>query len=411
MLWRIDMGKIGIKANVVGLGYVGLPTAIMLAESGNFVTGTDIDFKLIDRLISIEHLVHDEVLNSLLASHSNSSLMFSTVPVEADFHFVAVPTPFLKQSKQIDLSFLINAIDSILTVNQDNYTIVIESTVSPGTIANLKRKYSILSRDIFFVHAPERILPGNLYYEIVHNSRTIGSDDPILGRKVEELYRGFCLGEIISTDIITAELSKVVENTFRDINIAFANEIAVISHEMGVNVYDLIDIANKHPRVNILNPGPGVGGHCIPVDPWFLVGDYPSKTKLIRSAREVNDEMPSFILSRAREILHKNSIDQSRVGIYGLTYKADVSDTRESPSLQLIDLFTKEFGFAPLVYDPLIKDGKYNSQPSFEEFLLKINFVIVMVDHSHLKVNVDKLLGKIIFDTKRVVFLDGVIRL
>jgi UDP-N-acetyl-D-mannosaminuronic acid dehydrogenase len=410
MLWRIDMGEIGIKANVVGLGYVGLPTAIMFAESGNFVTGTDIDFKLIDRLISIEHLVHDEVLNSLLAKHSNSSLLFSRVPVEADFHFVAVPTPFLKQSKQIDLSFLINAIDSILTVNQDNYTIVIESTVSPGTIANLKRKYSILSREIFFVHAPERILPGNLYYEIVHNSRTIGSDDPILGRKVEELYRGFCLGEIISTDIITAELSKVVENTFRDVNIAFANELAIVSREMGVDVYELISTANRHPRVNILNPGPGVGGHCIPVDPWFLVGDHPNLTKLIRSAREVNDQMPQYILNRSIEIIRNNKIELTRIGVYGLTYKADVLDTRESPSLSFIELFTKKF-VTPLIFDPILKDHGYHDQLSFDDFLLKTDFIIIMVDHTHIKMNVEKLIGKIVFDTKNSVFIDGVIRL
>jgi UDP-N-acetyl-D-mannosaminuronic acid dehydrogenase len=283
--------------------------------------------------------------------------------------------------------------------------------VSPGTIQKLKDCFLFQSKKIEFVHAPERILPGNLFHELVNNSRTIGSDNPILGKEVEALYRSFTKGEIIHTNIITAELSKVVENTFRDVNIAFANELAIISHEMSVDVYELISVANYHPRVNILKPGPGVGGHCIPVDPWFLVGDYPNLTKLIRSAREVNDEMPLFILRRAREILQKNSIDISRVGVYGLTYKADLSDTRESPSIQFIDLFTKEFGFAPFVYDPMIRGGKYNSQQSFEEFLFKINFLIVMVDHSHLKDNVDKLLGKIIFDTKRVVFLDGVIRL
>jgi UDP-N-acetyl-D-mannosaminuronic acid dehydrogenase len=400
-----------MKINVIGLGYVGLPTAVMLSKTKHTIVGTDLDLKKIHRLKKNQFYIDDIGLNELFLENNNKNLFFSNEPVEADYHFIAVQTPFDSVSKKIDTSFIINAIKSIICLTQTRFKIVIESTVSPGTIRGLREYFSAQVKFIEFVHAPERILPGNLFNELVTNSRTIGSDNPILGKEIEILYSSFTKGKIFHTNIITAELSKVIENTFRDINIAFANELALIAHEMNVDVYELISIANNHPRVNILNPGPGVGGHCIPVDPWFLVGDYPHLTKLIRSAREVNDEMPSFILRRAREILHKNSIDLSRVGIYGLTYKADVLDTRESPSVKFIELFTKEFGFAPLVYDPLIKDGKYNSQPSFEEFLLKINFVIVMVDHSHLKVNVDKLLGKIIFDTKRVVFLDGVIRL
>jgi UDP-N-acetyl-D-mannosaminuronic acid dehydrogenase len=399
-----------MKINVLGLGYVGLPIAILLAESGNIITGTDIDFKLVNRLKSLKYSVEDEVLNSMLVKHSNLGLNFSISPSPADIYFIAVPTPFVKTTKRIDTSILINAIDSILSLDQSQYIIVIESTVSPGTIASLKEKYSSLEGNIFFIHAPERILPGNLYYEMVYNSRTIGSDDPILGRKVEELYRGFCLGDIIHTDIITAELSKVVENTYRDINIAFANELAILSREIGVDVYELISIANRHPRVNILNPGPGVGGHCIPVDPWFLVGDHPNITRLIRTAREVNDYMPQYILERSIEIIRNNNVELTRIGVYGLTYKADVLDTRESPSLSFIELFTKKFA-TPLIFDPMLKEHGYHDQLSFEDFLLNTDFIIIMVDHTHIKMNIEKLIGKIVFDTKKTVFLDGVIRL
>jgi UDP-N-acetyl-D-mannosaminuronic acid dehydrogenase len=396
--------------NVLGLGYVGLPTAIMLAESGNTVIGTDVAIDLVNKLKLLKYSLEDEVLNTLLARHSNKKLSFSTLPVKADFHFVAVPTPFIKNNKRIDKSFLVSAIDAILALNQKSYIIVIESTISPGTIRHLCNIYSAPENEIFFVHAPERILPGNLYYEMVNNSRTIGSDDPYLGKKVEELYKGFCVGEIIHTDIITAELSKVVENTFRDVNIAFANELAIISREMGVDVYELISIANRHPRVNILNPGPGVGGHCIPVDPWFLVGDYPKITKLIRTAREVNDYMPQYVLKRSIEIIRNNNVEHTRIGIYGITYKADVLDTRESPSLSFIELFTKKFA-TPLIYDPMLKEHGYHEQLSFEDFLLNTDFIIIMVDHTHIKINVEKLTGKIVFDTKKTVLLDGVIRL
>ena len=239
------------------------------------------------------------------------------------------------------------------------------------------------------MHAPERIIPGNMMYELRHNSRTIGADAADVARKIKELYASFCLGEIVLTDIKTAEMSKVVENTYRDVNIAFANELAKICRDGGMNVYEIIRIANLHPRVNILSPGPGVGGHCISVDPWFLVGDYPMEAKLIRAAREINDSMPRFVLDRARDIMKRRGMDDfSRVGLYGLTYKENVDDTRESPTLQLLQEIKNSGLGQPQVYDPYVKTTMADNQhQSFSAFLEACDFVIIMVGHEQIRKN------------------------
>lgn len=213
--------------------------------------------------------------------------------------------------------------------------VVIESTVSPGTIDKYVRPVIEangfkIGEDINLVHAPERIIPGNMVYELLHNNRTIGADSREIGEKVKNVYSSFCQGEIVVTDIRTAEMTKVVENTFRAVNIAFANELAKICRHDNMDVYEIIKICNMHPRVNILQPGPGVGGHCISVDPWFLVGDYPSLAKVIDESMKTNDGMPDFVLNRIYEIMKENNItDLSRVGLYGLSYKENVDDPRE----------------------------------------------------------------------------------
>lgn len=226
----------------------------------------------------------------------------------------------------------------------------------------------VIGEDIHLVHAPERIIPGNMVNELKNNSRTIGSDNIEIGYEVKRWYETFCKGEIVVTDIKTAELSKVVENTFRDINIAFANELSRICRKENMDVYELINIANKHPRVNILTPGPGVGGHCISVDPWFLVGDYPEIVNIIKAAREVNDSQPDFVIDRIRDIMNENGItDISKVGLYGLTYKENVDDLRESPTLQILEKLERYFVKGIKLYDPWI-----------EEKYLKINIIILM---------------------------------
>src|SRR5699024_2050788 len=250
---------------------------------------------------------------------------------------------------------------------------------------------------------PERILPGNMVYELKHNSRTIGADEKIAGEKVKKVYETFCESEIVITDIRSAEMSKVVENTYRDVNIAFANELAKIARSDDLDVYEIIRIANKHPRVNILNPGPGVGGHCISVDPWFLVGDYPGLTNLILTARHVNDSMTEHVLERVHDIMEEKGLtDLSKVGLYGLSYKANVDDTRESPTLQLLESMRKHLAPELKVYDPHVKTKITENQYfDFDNFLNDVDFVVIMVGHDHIKEHEDLLVDKVVLDTQK----------
>ncbi|NLG33698.1 MAG: nucleotide sugar dehydrogenase, partial [Syntrophomonadaceae bacterium] len=259
-------------------------------------------------------------------------------------------------------------------------------------------------KTINIVHAPERIIPGNMVYELIHNSRTIGCDDRSLGERIKTLYSSFCKGEIVVTNIRTAEMTKVVENTYRDINIAFVNELAKICRYDNMDVYEIIKIANMHPRVNILQPGPGVGGHCISVDPWFLVGDYPGLANIILAARKINDSMPEFVLERIHNIMKENGVkDIGRVGLYGITYKEDVDDVRESPTLQLLDNMARHLATGIKVYDPLIKRPIVENQfTDFDQFLEAIDILVIMVGHQHIKKNVDRIKDKVLFDTKNV---------
>ena len=287
--------------------------------------------------------------------------------------------------------------------------VVIESTVSPGTIDKyvrpiIEKNGFKIGKDINLVHAPERIIPGNMVYELKHNSRTIGADSKEVGEKVAKVYRKITSGDVIVTDIKTAEMTKVVENTFRAVNIAFANELAKICRHDNMDVYEIIKICNMHPRVNILNPGPGVGGHCISVDPWFLVGDYPSLTKVIWESMKVNDSMPEFVLNRVHNIMKENNLtDIRRVGIYGLTYKENVDDYRESPTLQLLEHQESHLAEPLKVYDPYItKDIVKNQYHDFDKFLSDVDLVIVMVKHDEIKNSLDKLKDKIVLDTQNV---------
>lgn len=392
--------------NVVGLGYIGLPTSLMLASKGLEVVGTDLNQNIVNNLKSQNVTFKEDGLEDLLKKAIENKIRFTTEYVDADVYIIAVPTPYDGSSKKIDPAYLICATKSVVEVASDGAILVVESTISPGTIDRIVRPIVEESnKSIDLVHAPERILPGSMIKELVNNSRTIGADKPEVAEKVKSIYGSFCKGDIVLTDIKTAEMSKVVENTYRDINIAFANELAKICRQDHMDVYEIIKIANKHPRVNILTPGPGVGGHCISVDPWFLVGDYPELARLIGTARKVNDSMPTFVLDRLRDIMKDNSIeDMSRVGIYGITYKPNVDDTRESPSLQFLNLLDDDERSLIKIYDPMVEPSRYEGMvEGFDEFLGGIDLVLVMVDHKQLSGNEDKLEGKIIFDTKNII--------
>lgn len=405
--------------NVIGLGYIGLPTALMMASHGVEVIGTDYNKELVDTLNAGKTTFKEDGLDELFQNAVKAGIKFTTEYQNTDVYIVSVPTPYDKFSKKVDACYVVEAVKDVMKVCHKGATVVIESTVSPGTIDKFVRPVIeengfTIGQDINLVHAPERIIPGNMVYELLHNNRTIGADDKAVGEKVKELYSSFCQGEIVVTDIRTAEMTKVVENTFRAVNIAFANELAKICRHDNMDVYEIIKICNMHPRVNILQPGPGVGGHCISVDPWFLVGDYPSLAKVIDESMKTNDGMPDFVLNRIYEIMKVNKItDISKVGLYGLTYKENVDDMRESPTLQMLESMERHLcGDLVKVYDPFItKDIVPNQYHDLDKFINDVELVVLLVGHDEIKQNMDKLKGKVILDTRKICDLDEVYRL
>lgn len=404
--------------NVIGQGYIGLPTALMFARGGFKVVGTDNNKELIHLLQKGILTIEEKGLNELFQKALSNGIRFTTEYQKTDTYIIAVPTPYIKETKKLDPKYLISAVNNVLDVCKKGALIIIESTIAPGSIdryvrPEIMKRGLVIGEDVYLAHAPERILPGNMIHELENNSRTIGADEPEIGEKVKKLYSSFCKAEIVVTDIRSSEMSKVIENTYRDINIAFANELAKICRADNMDVYEIIRIANKHPRVNILQPGPGVGGHCISVDPWFLVGDYPDLTNLILTARKVNDSMPTYVLKRIRDIMRENNIkDISKVGLYGLTYKENVNDIRLSPTLQLLERMDEHLAFGVKVFDPLVKEKIVDHQfMSFENFLNEIELLVIMVGHDHIKDNMMLIKDKLILDTRNICTFDGVYKL
>ena len=401
--------------NVIGLGYIGLPTALMMASHGVEVIGTDYNKELVTTLNAGKTTFKEKGLDELFQDALKAGIEFTTEYQVTDTYIVSVPTPYDKFSKKVDACYVVAAVKYVLKVAPKGATIVIESTVSPGTIQKSVRPILKAENrtDLNLIHAPERIIPGNMVYELLHNNRTIGADNKEIGEKIAKLYASFCQGEIVVTDIKTAEMTKVVENTFRAVNIAFANELAKICRHDNMDVYEIIKICNMHPRVNILEPGPGVGGHCISVDPWFLVGDYPSLAKVIDESMKTNDGMPDFVLNRIYEIMkEKDMTDVSRVGLYGLTYKENVDDMRESPTLQLLESQERHLANGLKVYDPFIKKNVVSNQfYDLDAFLNAVDMVVIMVGHSEIRKNMGKLKGKVVLDTRNICRLDGVYKL
>ena len=404
--------------NVIGMGYIGLPTALMLASKGMKVIGTDCNQDKIKLLKSGMLTFQEKGLKELFGKALENEIKFSCDYEAANTYIVAVPTPFNKRNKKVVADYLISAINSIVSVCCEETIIIIESTISPGTIDTFIRPIVIYESEktgkkIHLAHAPERIIPGKMIEELVNNNRIIGADNIEIAKKVKMIYGRFCKSDIELTDIKTAEMSKVVENAYRDINIAYANELVKISKEANIDVYKLIRIANKHPRVNILNPGPGVGGHCISVDPWFLVGDYPGLANIILSARKINDSMPEYVLERIGEIAEQNNIeDINRVGLYGLTYKENVDDVRDSPTLQLLGSMKKHLAKGIKVYDPFVKkDIVENQYHEFYEFIKDIDLLVIMVGHDEIKNRAEEIRNLLIFDTRNAIEGENVIRL
>ena len=403
---------------VLGLGYIGLPTALMFAVHGRQVVGVDINEELLAKLRNGVIPFVEDGLEKLFAKAVSAGISFETACPKSITYIIAVPTPFNAVTKKIDPSHVIAAVSNVLDVCPKGAVIIIESTISPGTIDKfvrplIKSRSYVIGQDVHLVHAPERIIPGKMICELKENARTIGADSLQVGRLVRDMYSSFCKGEIVLTDIRTAEITKIVENTYRDINIAFANELAKICRQDNLNVYEIIKIANLHPRVDILQPGPGVGGHCISVDPWFLVGDYPHLSLLTHEARKINDSMPSFVLKRVQDIIkEKNLPNTTKVGFYGITYKENVADARQSPTMQLYERLQLHLGGSAFYYDPMCLDNLLDGQTQdFDIFLAKSDIIVIMVAHEHILLNMYLLENKIVLDTRNICNLSGCYKL
>ena len=409
---------------VIGLGYIGLPTAALIASKGVKVVGVDVNQHVVNIINDGKiHIVEPDLDILVQSSVQNGNLRATTETEKADIFIVAVPTPFQYDHKP-DLSYIKSAAKAIAPVLEKGNIVILESTSPVGTTEKLMEWMSEERPDISFpefgasskvdvalAHCPERVLPGNVICELVENDRIIGGMTTQCAEKAREFYNIFIKGDCLITDSRTAELSKLVENSFRDVNIAFANELSLICDKLNLNVWELIKFANHHPRVNILQPGPGVGGHCIAVDPWFIIDSAPDQAKIIKLARLVNDEKPYFVINKVNQAVSNISKDVSKLSIacLGLSFKPDIDDLRESPALEIAKQVS-EMGFEKqYIVEPNIKDlpDEFNSQftelVELEEAVALSDILILLVDHLPFKeINLSLLAGKQVIDTRGI---------
>ncbi|WBF52144.1 nucleotide sugar dehydrogenase [Macrococcoides canis] len=398
-----------MKITTIGLGYIGLPTSIMFAKHGVDVVGVDIKQEAVDKLnngqIHIEEPGLQEALEEVLAS---GKFKASTTPEEADAYIIAVPTPNNKdEHKSCDISIVMSGVESIVPLLKKGDTVIVESTIAPRTMDDhvkpyLESKGFVIGEDIYLVHCPERVLPGQIMHELIYNNRIIGGITPACIEAGKRVYGTFVKGEMIETQAKTAEMSKLMENTYRDVNIALANELAKICNHLEINVNDVIEMANKHPRVNIHTPGPGVGGHCLAVDPYFIIAESPENSPLIKLARDINVSMPEYVVNHTKEILSK--LDGNKVTVFGLTYKGDVDDIRESPAFDIYEMLT-ESKYEVVAFDPHVNQEFV--EKDMATAVKDSDLVLILSDHSEFKQLTDAdfegMRNKYILDTKNVV--------
>lgn len=374
---------------VLGLGYIGLPTASILATRGIRVLGVDIRKELIDKIRSGSPHIEEPGLKALVNTAVGSGhFTVALKPQAADVFMICVPTPWDAKKRQAGLNFVQDAAQSIVSLLRPGNLVILESTVPPGTTDNVllpileKSGYNIPD-DLFVAYCPERVLPGQILTELVSNDRIIGGADQTSAQKAKSIYSRFVTGNILLTSTKIAETVKLAENTFRDINIAYANELEVVCHQLGINVWEVIRLANRHPRVRILEPGPGVGGHCIAVDPWFLVQAAPKASRLIRAAREINDAKPKDVIRRLDALRKTLPHPKAKIACLGITYKANVDDTRESPALHIVQELKKRKDLALLVVDPyaqLHRNGEFLFTP-LKEAINQSDAILLLVNH------------------------------
>lgn len=398
---------------VIGLGYIGLPTASIFASNGFHVHGVDVNPSVIEILNRGEIHIEEPGLKTVVqAAIGSGRLRAGLDPIEADAFIIAVPTP-ITADKRADLSYIEQAARAILPYLRPGNLVILESTSPPRTTVDvlvpiLAESGLTIGEDLFVAHSPERVLPGRILKELIANSRVIGGIDATSAERARALYASFVEGEIFLTDATTAEMVKLMENTYRDVNIALANELALLCGKLGINAWDVVRLANQHPRVHLHSPGPGVGGHCISVDPWFLAERLPDEARIIATARRINDEQPQRIASLILERLRGTT--RPKVTLLGVTYKGNVDDTRESPALAIAATL-RAAGVELGIYDPHVKHLADFALSGLEEAFKDSDLVVLVADHTEFKYLNPAELAKLvrqpqILDTRRTLNLD-----
>lgn len=399
-----------MKLTTMGLGYIGLPTSIVFAKYGVEVVGVDVKKEAVDLLnggkIHIEEPGLQEALEEVLAT---GKFRASLTPEKADVFIIAVPTPNKNDDyRSCDISFVMSALESIIPYLEKGNVVIVESTIAPRTMDDfvkprLEQEGYTIGEDIYLVHCPERVLPGQIMHEMVYNNRIVGGITEACTEKGAEVYATFVKGEIIKTEAKTAEMAKLMENTYRDVNIALANELAKVANELEINALDVIEMANKHPRVNLHTPGPGVGGHCLAVDPYFIISKAPEQSKLISLARDINNSMPEYVVDTTEKLLAKNN--GKKITIFGLTYKGNVDDIRESPAMDIYEILKTKEQYEVVAYDPHVLLDFV--EKDIEKAVTGSDLILVLADHDEFKQLTSDVFEKMntpqVFDTKNVV--------
>lgn len=375
-----------MKICVLGLGYIGLPTAVMFSNSGCHVIGVDVKPEIIEVLNNGDIHIEEPGLAEMIKSVIDKDLFRASLkPEEADAYIIGVPTPNKNDGYMgCDLTYVLEACKSIIPFLKKGAVIIVESTVAPLSMEEyikplFEEQGLKVGEDIYLAHCPERVLPGQILNELVNNNRIVGGVTPKCADKAAEIYSVFVKGEIIKTEAKTAEMSKCMENTFRDVNIALANELAKICYDLNINVLDVIEMANKHPRVNIHSPGPGVGGHCLAVDPYFIYAKSPEYAKMIKLARDTNNSMPQFVADLTRSLV--SNFSNSKIAVFGVTYKGNVDDRRESPATEVINIL-KNDGYEVAIHDPHVKSDEF---VNWKEAVKGADLILVLADHNEFR--------------------------
>jgi UDP-N-acetyl-D-mannosaminuronic acid dehydrogenase len=393
------------KICVLGLGYIGLPTASILATNGFHVVGVDVDCEIVDVINKGQIHINEPGLKTVVyAAVQSGNMRAKLAPEEADVFIIAVPTP-IKPDKTADLTYVVQAAESIIPFMHKGNLVILESTCPPRTTEDvlvpiLLKSGLVIGEELFLAHCPERVLPGNILHEFVSNDRIIGGINVKSAEKAREIYEKVVQGNLILTDATSAEMAKLMENTFRDVNIALANEVCQIAYDLKLDALEVIKMANMHPRVNLHQPGPGVGGHCLAVDPWFIVEKSP-RANLIRLSREINDAMPHFVVDLVMKMLQ--TIADPKVTVLGVSYKGNVDDTRESPATEVVRELKKQ-GVGVKIYDPYVKNYEFELS-NLEEAFVASDLVLLLADHKEYRYLSAEELGilmrtKQLFDTR-----------